>query len=389
MQTINISTPSENLIVSENGNQPQQSSSELEKLLTANMSLAVWLIFLGIGGGLLARYYVRIGYLPEMEWNAALVYLFVCSVWGSVIGSVLTISLYLPGVIWSEIIVFEPTLDNHLTYLAEHDDSSGKRSMRKEPCIRSIMRYLGIPFAVVLLASHLCLRFSNPEIKPIGFYWVFAVLILVWTFFYMKGEFRRRLMSEEYPEHKKKTLGRQIFRYSIWFTISVLLNQIAMYVIYILADRTSRLSHFYILTGICTAGVWLSTNVVAMRHRYYPRQALVAALVMAVVLLFAVDRFSDLSMKLMSRYGVGDGKTFNLLVTADAVPLLNSEGVCTCGPQHLCNVEILSKMGDHYFVRVDRRVDMKVDCRVVENLARVEITLPKSDVIAIRRLYTP
>jgi len=125
-----------------------------------------------------------------------------------------------------------------------------------------------------------------------------------------------------------------------------------------------------------------------MRHRYYPRQALVAALVMAVVLLLSVDRFSDLSMKLMSRYGVGDGKKFNLLVTTDAVPRLNSEGVCTCGPQHLCNVEILSKMGDHYFVRVDRRVDMKVDCRV-ENLARVEITLPKSDVIAIRRLYTP
>jgi len=369
MQTITISTPSEDLIVSQNGadqKQPQQSSSELEKLLTANMSLAVWLIFLAIGGGLLARYYVKIGYLPEMEWNAALVYLFVCSVWGSVIGLVLTMSLYLPGVIWSEIIVFEPTLDNHLTYLAEHDDSSGKRSMRKEPCIRSIMRYLGIPFAVVLLASHLCLRFSNPEIKPIGFFWAFAVLILVRTFFYMKGEFTRRLVSE-CPE----TLRRQIFRYSIWFTISVLLNQIAMYVIYILADRTSRLGNFIILTGICTAGVWLSTNVVAVRHRYYPRQALVAALVIAVVLLFWVDRFSDLSMKLMSRYGVGEGKKFNLLVTTDAVTLLNSEGVCTCGPQHLCNVEILSKMGDHYFLKVDDKD---------------YLTLPKKDVIAIRRL---
>ena len=370
MQTINISTPSENLILSQNGNQPQQSSSQLEKLLTANMSLAVWLIFLAIGGGLLARYYVRIGYLPEMEWNAALVYLFVCSVWGTVIGLVLTISLYLPGVIWCEIIVFETTLDNHLTYLAEHDDDSGKRSMRKEPCIRSIMRYLGIPFAVAVLASHLCLLFSNPRIKPIGFYWIFAVLILVRTFFYMRGEFKRRLLPK-CPEDKKETLHRQIFRYSIWFTISVFLNQIAMYVIYLLADRTSALAKFIILTGICTAGVWISTNVVTVRHRYFPRQALVAALVMAVVLLIFVDRFSDLSMKLMSRYGVGEGKKFNLLITTDAVPLLNSEGVCTCGPQHLCNVEILSKMGDHYFLRVDDKD---------------YLTLPKKDVIAIRRL---
>src|SRR6185503_20997881 len=187
-------------IASQNGiaqNQPQKSSSEIEKLLIANSTVAVWVIFLGIGGGLLAIYYIRIGYLPDMEWNAALVYLFVCSVFGGVIGLLLTISLYLPGVIWCEIIVFETTLDNHLTYLAEHDDSSGKRSMRKEPCIRSIMRYLGIPFDVVLLASHLCLRFSNPEIKPIGFYWVCAVLILEWTFFYMKGEFRRRWVLEE------------------------------------------------------------------------------------------------------------------------------------------------------------------------------------------------
>src|SRR6185369_16960960 len=177
MQTINISTPSENLIVSENGNQPQQSSSELEKLLTANMSLAVWLIFLGIGGGLLARYYVRIGYLPEMEWNAALVYLFVCSVWGSVIGSVLTISLYLPGVIWSELIVFETPLDNRLTYRAEYEDPSGKRSMRKEPCIRSIMLWLGLPFFLALLVSHLCLRFSKPNMR-IDSYWVIVIVIL-------------------------------------------------------------------------------------------------------------------------------------------------------------------------------------------------------------------
>jgi hypothetical protein len=366
MQTINISTPSENLIVSENGNQPQQSSSELEKLLTANMSLAVWLIFLGIGGGLLARYYIRIGYLPEMEWNAALVYLFVCSVWGSVIGLVLTISLYLPGVIWSEIIVFETPLDNHLTSLAEHDDTSGKRSMRKEPCIRSIMRYLGIPFLVVLLASHLCLRFSKPEIQPIGFYWVFAVLILVRTFFYMRGEFRRRLVSE-CPE----TLRRQIFRYSIWFTISVLLNQIAMYVIYILADRTSRLGNFIILTGICTAGVWLSTNVVAVRHRYYPRQALVAALVMAVLLLFWVDRYSDLSMKLMNRYGVGEGKEVIVVVNEKGTKTLEDLGF-TKGTWRLEKVNILSKMGDHYFLK----------------LGAHSFTLPKSEVESIHR-YDP
>jgi len=365
-------------IASQNGiaqNQPQKSSSEIDKILIANATVAVWVIFLGIGGGLLALYYIRIGYLPDMEWNAALVYLFVCSVFGGVIGLLLTISLYLPGVIWCEIIVFETTLDNHLTYLAEHDDSSGKRSMRKEPCIRSIMRYLGIPFSVALVISHLCLRASNPDITPIDFYYLgIACLLLIGTFFVMRWIFRRLLKPHTKSPEERKTIGRQIFRYSIWFTLSVLLNQISMYMIYRLADRTPNRTSFLILTVICTLFVWISTQVVATRHRYYPRQALVAALVAAAVLLFTADRFSDLSMKLMSRYGIGEGKRVNLIVTKDAVQLVSSEGVPTCGPQHLCDVEILSRMGDHYFVRVG---------------GQVSITLPKKDVLAIRRLNSP
>jgi hypothetical protein len=368
MQTINIATPSENVILSQNGtaqNQAEESSSKLDKLLKANTPLAVWLIFLGIGGGLLALYYIRIGYLPEMEWNAALVYLFVCSIFGGVIGLVLTMSLYLPGVIWCDIIIFERTLDNHLTYYAEHDEPSGRQTRRKEPCIKSIVYYLGLPFLVVLVISHWCLQYD--------FYWAFAALILVATFVGMQLLFRWRLKPLD------QTTTKQIIKYSSWFTLSVFLNQISMYVIYILANRTSVGKDFLVLTAMCTTSVWISAHVVAVRHRYSQWQALVFALVAAVVLLATADRFNNLSMKLMNRYGIGDSKKFNLLVKPDLVPLLKSEGVHTCGQQHVCNVEILSKMGDHYFVRVDHEVDMKVD-------GRVDIMLPKTDVIAIRRL---
>ena len=373
MQTITISTPSENLILSQNGNQPQQSSSELDQLLKANTPLAVWLIFLGIGGGLLALYYNRIGYLPEMEWNAALVYLFVCSIFGGVIGLVLTMSLYLPGVIWCENIIFEQPIDSLLTYYADHDEPSGRQLRRKEPCIKSIVNYLGLPFLVVLVISHWCLQYD--------FYWAFAVLILVGTFFGMRQLFICRLKSLDQCGLKPldQTTTKQIIKYSSWFTFSVFLNQISMYVIYILANRTSVGKDFLVLMAMCTASVWISTHVVAVRHRYSQRQALVFALLAAVVLLATADRFNNLSMKLMNRYGIGDSNKFNLLIKPDLVPLLESEGVHTCGQQHVCNVEILSKMGDHYFVRVDHEIDMKVD-------GRVDIMLPKTDVIAIRRL---
>jgi hypothetical protein len=356
--------PSRRSFIGTTQNQPQESSRELDQLLKANTPLAVWLIFLGLGGGLLALYYKRIGYLPEMEWNAALVYLFVCSIFGGLIGLVLTMSLYLPGVIWCENIIFERPIDNHLTYYAEHDEPSGRRVRRKEPCIKSIVYYLGLPFLGVLLISHLFLQCD--------FYWAIAVSILVVTFLGMRQFLRWRLNPLD------ETTTKQIIKYSSWFTFSVFLNQVSMYVIYVLANRTPVRKDFLVLTAMCTTSVWISTHVVAVRHRYNQRQALVFALVAAVVLLSTADRFNNLSMKLLNRYGIGDYKRVNLLVTDDVVPLLNSEGVCTCGPQHVCNVEILSKIGDHYFVRVDGRVDMKV--------VRVEITLPKKDVIAIRRL---
>ena len=393
MRTITVSIPARNLTLSQNGTEQNQSaqqpSSGLGDLLKANTQLAVWLIFLSIGGGLLALYYIRIGYLPEMDWNAAMVYLFVGSVFGGVIGLLLTIALYLPGVIWCEIIIFETTLDNHLTYFAEHDDSSGKPSKRKEPCIRSIMRHLGIPFGVALLISHVGLRASGtPVIKLIDLYLVVAALVLAGTFVYIWVKFNHQLRLKQCPKEEQETLSRQVFRYSLWFTFSVLLNQLSMYVIYRLADRTPNTDDFLILTGWCTTCVWVSTHVVATRHRYYPRQALLAALAASLVLLFMADRFSSLSMKLMSRYGIGEDKNFNLLVKPDLVTLLKSEGVCTCGPQHVCNVEMLSKIGDHYFVRVDSLVDRGGDCRG-KNVARVKITLPKADVIAIKRLYSP
>src|SRR5262249_22928789 len=140
--------------------QPQQEESGFDKLLIANISLALWIIFLAIGGGILALYYARIGYLPEIEWNATLTYLFICSINGGVIGLALMMCLYLPGIIWSEFIVFDSTMDNYLTYELEHKEPMGKVSLRKEPCMRSIRAYLGLPFLWALLTSHLVLRVS-------------------------------------------------------------------------------------------------------------------------------------------------------------------------------------------------------------------------------------
>lgn len=379
MRTITINVPAK-LVVSENGaapSQPQQSSSsEIDKLLKANTPLAVWLIFLAIGGGILALYYARIGYLPEMEWKAALVYLFIGSIVGGVLGLLLTISLYLPGVMWADFIIFDAMLDGRLTYEVEHTDASGKQSIRKEPCIRSIITYLGLAYLGVLLISHLALRATkesaSPSIKIIDLYWVIAAALLVVTFFVMRQIFIHLTNLKTLEGEPKKTAERQIVKYSCWFTLSVLLNQISMYLIYRLSDRTPDLTDFFVLTGMCTAGVWISTHVVAACHQHYPRQAVIASLIAAGLLLFTADSFSSLSMKLMSHYGIGYSQKFNLRVNDEGAKTVRELKLqCEESYHYLCDVQILSKMGDQYFLKVG---------------GTTHIILPKSDVVSIRRL---
>jgi|SRR5215213_74187 len=365
MSTITISAP-RRLIVSDNGTagtKPQQQFSEINKLLIANTTLAVWLIFLSVGGGILALYYARIGYLPDIEWKAVLIYLFIGSVVGGAIGLLLTISVFLPGVLWSEFIIFDPDIENHFSY----DVKS------REPCMRSIIVTLGLPFLLLLLLSHAFLLFGRAL-----HFWVAAAGLLLLTFWLMRLLFEFILSRRSARERGlieilklfwpfRKSDARQTFKYSFWFTLSVLLSQIAMYIIYRLSGSLPWSLRFMALTALCTAGVWLSNHVVAFCYHHSPKQAVVAALVVAGLLLFTADSFSSLSVRLMSHYGIGGDQKFNVLLTDHGRDVAKGMNVQICGTNALCGVEVLSKVGDQYFLRVDR----------------IYITMPKSDVVCM------
>ena len=356
-----------------------QPSTQIDKLLKADLTLAVWLIFLAIGGGLLALYYSRIRYLPDIEWEAALVYIFVASMIGGVIGLLLTLSLYLPGVIWSDIIIFDPALDNTLNYNLKYKDSSGKELSRKEPCVRSIMLILGLPFLTALFLSHLALRAPEVElsaskvavIRVVDLYLVFAAVLLVLTFGGMYLLFRFLKLKLDGADNG--IITRQIFKYSSWFTLSVLLNQVSMYVIYRLSGRPSDRFDFAVLTALCTLAVWISAHAVATRHRYAPRQAVVASLVAAGLLLFTADKFSSLSKQLMTYYGFGGDQKFNLVISDRGAQIIKGHNFSdpNCPEKTLCGVKILSKLGDEYYLEVRDQT---------------YFTLPKSDVLSIRPL---
>lgn len=398
MPTLIIKTPEKSSVSANGTAQPEakQSSNQLDKFLIANASVAVWLIFFTIGGGIFALYYAHIGYVPEMEWNASLVYLFIGTLVGGVIGLLLTMSLYLPGLIWSETLVFDPCLRfsySHPPHL--HPDEE------RELCIRTIFKYLGLPFLVVLLLSHIVLLTGKVV------YCLLAGIFLILTFFVMKGFLKQRAFRVWYgcprpfwsfvwselkndlrkarnvirrPANKLKledtdpTVDQHVFKLASAFTLSVLLNQISMYVTYWLSGSPATAWTFTILTLLCVIAVWVACHVVALRHRDYPRQAIAASLVAAGLLLFTADNFSTLSVKLMNNFGVGYYQRVNLLINDHGKEIVNGLGVPKCGELQLCNVEILSKVGDHYYLRVGDQV---------------YLTMPKTDVVAIRPLNHP
>jgi hypothetical protein len=357
---------------------PPPPASAIDKLLIANTGLAVWLIFLAIGGGILALYYARIDYLPEVEWKMSLVYLFIGSIVGGAIGLLLTISLFIPGVLWSRFIILDPCLDFSL-----HPGLSAKET-DEELCIRSITSSLGLPFMKFLLLSHVVLLAGK------GLYWLFAAGILVLTFKRMREKFTTVLRKKK--TCKDSEIAAHSFKYASWFTLSVFLSQITMYVIYWLSDTPGALSWnidapgviswqtdarglgiFAVLTMLCTTGVWLSNHAVAVLHQKHARGAIVAALLAAGLLLFTADHFSKLSVKLMNHYGIGYYERFNVLISDEGQSRVNALGVKPCDQnlKLLCNVEILSKIGDQYYLRVG-----DTDY----------LTLPKGDVLAMRRL---
>jgi hypothetical protein len=120
---------------------------------------------------------------------------------------------------------------------------------------------------------------------------------------------------------------------------------------------------------MCAIGQWGSNQVIAILYRSHPSQAIVTALLVAGLLLFTADRFSSLSVRLLSSYGFGGENTITLVMNGDGAGIVYKLGL-TPSPETVTleNVEILSKVGDYYFFSIDHKT----------------FTLPKSNVLSMQ-----
>jgi hypothetical protein len=149
---------------------------------------------------------------------------------------------------------------------------------------------------------------------------------------------------------------RHTFKYTFWFDLSIFLSQISMLFFYLLSGRPGNWV-FWTTTIICTVGVLISNHIVAVHYRNGKRQAVVASLVIASLLLFTADQFSPLSVRVMGYFGFGGNRTFDLVLTPAGATIIQQMGLANCAPQasdRVCGVEILSKVGEEYYLRLNR-----------------------------------
>src|SRR5688500_2196882 len=214
-----LASPVEAKPISTNGQEttapppPDTKSSELSALFKAETSLMVWLIFLAFGGGIMALYYARIRYLPDIEWSAALVHLGVGTIVGGAVALLFAMSLLLPGLIWSEFLIFDTKLEKQKVFRFDADG--------KELCVRTIVKLLGLPFGCALLLSHILLV-VGPYIHSLGtvlfFYAVGSAILIAIVWRYMRATFQEK--GQPATPDDATELNRWSLKCVSWFTLS-------------------------------------------------------------------------------------------------------------------------------------------------------------------------
>jgi hypothetical protein len=371
-------------------------NSETPGGLKIDHGLFLWLIFLALGGGILALYYSQIGYLPDIEWHSLLLYLAAATILGASLGILFSLLLFLPGCIWAELIISDPPLCRIF-----YPDG--------EPCVLEIIRRLGVLFGAILLVTHFLLPMGQLTYR-IGASILLALSgIIMWRgfqkdsrlglisgalllfyqsllllgqttylkavpVFFLASLLIIRVFARRYPpDPSDSPIGltkSQLFKYAFWFVISVILSQASMLLTYYLAGKPTKAS-YYQLTVFCTSIVIVSNHIVAARYCRQRKQAMLASLVAAFLILCAADHYTSLSQKIMAFYGFGGGRPVGILLNDDGAKIVDqlrlSESIREGQPRtRLCNVELLSTVGTECFL----------------SYKGINFTLPKSVIIS-------
>lgn len=313
------------------------------ELKSGDVPLLLWVILFGFGGGLLSLYYAGLGYFPDIEWQESIAYLGSLTLTGFFLFLVYGLLLFLPGWIWSEFLLPDPHLKKIFFYQEEGTELF---------CIKSTFLYFAGPFLVFMAAVHAFLVFKSTRETPN------LVALSAITLTVVSGWVWRRF-QDLCTEQKLHCESRHLVRYVALFTLSSALGFFALLIIH----WSSTTDVDRLMPWICTTVVVATNLFVAVLFSTHARESIALAIVSALSLLVLGDlivkeKESRMSSRIMSSFGLGYERPVDLLVKKESAEILDGLGIsyrCTHTENSLKirNIDILSRLGDNYFLRSD------------------------------------
>lgn len=332
----------------------KEEAQGLAGLLSANATLAAWLVFVGFGGLFLTFYYAQIEYFPELEWEQSFTYLAAISLIGGGITTLYGLLLLIPGFLWSELLIHDTVLRQRFCYSGLHGT---------EPCFQSLLLYIVFPFSILMAAVHLAALVPGP--------WVIlatAVVSLLALCRYSYRQFKTVLKSllQDSSDPRLNALIKErkdslLLKYTAAAGVAALVGVTSLLIIY--AITSSGDENKWLLL-VCTLAVVISNFLVAFQFRHKPVRAVVTGLLAALVLLTAgellASRQAAFSVRVMDQFGIGGTDSVTLVVSKAGRELFEANGVKhdrLVGNENAVieDARILSRLGDEYFIQVQQR----------------------------------
>jgi len=331
-------------------------------------------VLLGFGGALLARYYAFIGYIPEIEWKESLTYLSVLALSGTGLLALYGLLLFLPGVIWSELLVCEGELQGLMCF----KNTQGK----PELCPIGVAKAMGIPFAVFLIIAHMPMAWGSgvATVLVAGLVGLIPALIIL-----------RGYLNRELKQQATKQRRSLLTRYLSFFGLSALVSLVAMVVLYKLLADPSRSgpsparydARELAMLAACSLISLVANLAVALQYRQWRTRAVVTGIVAAFLLFLAGESIPrgdrTLSARIIAQFGVGDQSEHTLFLNPEGIQLATALGLLEAKSASISKVQILSGLGRSYYLQIGaRRIVFPKDKVLAWETTPVPLQAPKT-----------
>lgn len=334
---------------------PSTAKAQESALGNMDISLLLWLILLGFGGGLFALYYSTIGYIPDIKWEDSVVYVGALTIAGAFLFALYFLLLFIPGWIWSEFLITKGKMECLLSDGSPHHTR--------------ILLDVGLPFAGFLGCVHLVLESGPPQSSIWRPAWIAAGVVFFLILF--SGVVRKLLRASinkdescrEEAEEKKavdKEEQRRRLNESVAFFAG---SSLASFFSILLIRQSFGAEPGWRMLLVCTVTVTIVNLYVAISCKKKPRGAYRAFLFMAVAALALLvlgdvlveNSRQKLSARIMCRFGIGFDHPVTLLLTEKGADILKRHSVpfdeSDKARPKVGNIEILSRLGSEYFLR--------------------------------------